>query len=460
MKHYHTIIIGSGTSAYHVINTLCKAGHSVAVIDERPLGGTCAIRGCQAKKYLTAYADAVDSVQKLHHKGIDSSIRTDWKQLITQKKAFTDNIPQSTESGFLEIGAHIYKGHAQFSGKTEIYITSGEHKGETLTADYIVIASGSIPQPLSIKGAEHTIDSEAFLELETLPQSIVFIGGGYISFEFAHVATRAGAQCTIIHRSERVLKQFDTDMVDVLVEASASEGMTIETNTTPLSIEKTPTGEYSITCQQSAGGNTTTKTYTAQCIVSAGGRIPLVAGLELEKADIAYSDKKGIEVNTYGQSISYSNVYAIGDVVGSTPQLATTADHEGAAVAENILHGNSKNIHIPVLPSAVFTIPNLAKVGATEEELKNKNIPYLVKTGSTVGMPSSKRIGEKHSGYKIVSNAEGHILGAHIVRHNAAEAINIFALAMQYGITSNQLKSFPWAYPTYVSDLKYMIPNV
>jgi glutathione reductase (NADPH) len=134
------------------------------------------------------------------------------------------------------------------------------------------------------------------------------------------------------------------------------------------------------------------------------------------------------------------------------------ADEEGKIAAHNILNGNTRKVDYSVLPSAVFTIPNLASVGLSEDEAKKKGLNFRVNQGTTIGMPSSKRIGEKHSGYKIlISKTDNTIIGAHLARHNASEVINVFGLAIKFGIKASELAEFMWAYPTYTSDLKYMV---
>jgi len=163
-------------------------------------------------------------------------------------------------------------------------------------------------------------------------------------------------------------------------------------------------------------------------------------------------------VNEHLQSVSNPNVYAIGDCAATPHQLATFADEEGKVAADNILNGNTRSVDYSVIPTAVFTIPNVASVGSTEKQADEKNSDYRIKRGTRTGWPSSKRIGEKRSAYKILtSNEDDTIVGAHLARHNASEVVNIFGLAMKYRIPASELANFPWAYPTSSSDLKYMV---
>ncbi len=446
--HYDAIVIGSGTSAYYCITGLNEAGRKVAVIDERPYGGTCALRGCQPKKYLVANAEAVAMAGHLVGKGIHEKPRTQWQALQALKNAFLDGKSEREVKDYQEEGIATYAGRATLVGRNEVEIDDGQR----LTAEHIVLATGATPRVTAIPGSEHVRDSEYFLNLTDLPERIVFIGGGYISFEFAHVAAQAGSRVTILHRSARPLKAFDEDMVKVVLEASEAGGISVVTEESPVRIEEDGTG-YRLT------GSTGTE-YGADLIIEATGRTPNLSVLEGGHGEVDHSPR-GIAVNEHLQSVSNPQVYAIGDCAATEYQLAPVADEEGKVAAHNIIHengGEKKTVDYSVVPSAVFTIPSLAAVGLTEAQAAAQNLNYRVNHGSTVNWPSSKRIGEAHSGYKVlINNDDDTILGAHLVRHSSSEVINIFGLAIKHGIKASHLAEFLWAYPTYTSDLKHMV---
>ena len=192
---FDSIVIGSGTSAYFCITALNQAGRKVAVIDEREYGGTCALRGCQPKKYLVANAEAVAMANHLVGKGIDQSSGTHWQALQALKNEFLDGIPEGEVEEFNNAGIATYSGRAMLVGRNEV-----EVDGQRLAAEHIVLATGASPRKTVIPGSEHTHDSEYFLNLAELPERVLFIGGGYISFEFAHVTAQAGGHATILHR--------------------------------------------------------------------------------------------------------------------------------------------------------------------------------------------------------------------------------------------------------------------
>lgn len=444
MQHYDTIVVGSGTSAHYCATALKEGGQNVAIVDERKYGGTCALRGCQPKKYLVVNAEAVAAAAHLVGKGIVEAPRVSWRDLQAHKNEFLDGLSEDVVEGFQEQGIATCFGRAAVVSENAI-----EVDGKRLDFDNLVLATGAIPRPLDIPGSEHVHDSEHFLNMPELPKRILFIGGGYISFEFAHVSARAGSEATILHRSAMPLKAFDPDMVKVVMEASEAAGIKVVTEDEPAEIQKTDTG-YLVK-------GTSGTSYEVDLIIEAIGRIPNLSALDGDHAKIEHSEK-GVAVNDYLQSPSNGRVYAIGDCAATPYQLAPVADEEGKIAAHNILHGNSRSVDYSVVPSTVFTIPNLATVGLTEKEASDRALDFEVKEGSTTEWASSERIGEKHAAYKILIDRQSDtILGAHLVRHHASEVINIFALAMKEKITASRLAEFMWAYPTLTSDVKRMV---
>ena len=443
---YDVAVIGTGTSAYTLAYPCRKAGKTVAMIDSRPFGGTCALRGCQPKKYLVAASNVVARASKMHRIGIKGIPEIDWPSLIRSKNAFTDDIPEGTENGFHKAGMRTFHGRARFAGTNQLRVDDQE-----ITAEYIVVATGAKPKPLHIPGEDDLIDSEAFMDLSSLPPDILFVGGGYISMEFAHVANRAGAKATILQRSHRVLKHFDPDLVDKLVESSTESGIRIETRSCVDRIEKR--GErFWAYCEAGPENG-----FEADMVVHGAGRVPDLDELALESGGVKYSEE-GIVVNGYMQSVTNPSVYAIGDAAATPFQLATTADLEGEVAAHNICHGNVMEGDYRVVPSVVFSYPPLCALGMSEAGAQKQGKKIRINRGDMTGWPSSKRIGQTHAGYKVIIDEESHtILGAHILGHHAEEVINIFALAMKFRLKVEDLKQVLWAYPTYVSDAKYMI---
>src|SRR5712692_10265316 len=226
-KAFDLLVIGTGTAASTVASRCREAGWRVAVVDSRPFGGTCALRGCNPKKVLVAAAEAVHAVQNMAGRGVHArELAIDWPELMRFKRTFIDPVPELTEQGWAKAGIDLFHGRAHFVGPTTLVV-----KDDRLVGRRVLIAAGAMPAPMRFPGSEHLTTSEQFLELDTLPPRLVFVGGGYISFEFAHVAARAGARVTILHRGPRPLEGFDPDLVDLLVKRTREVGIRVEVAT-------------------------------------------------------------------------------------------------------------------------------------------------------------------------------------------------------------------------------------
>lgn len=447
-KNFDLVVIGTGSGGSTAASKCKKAGWNVAIIDSLPFGGTCALRGCDPKKVLIGATDVVDWKNRMDGKGVDGKININWAELMKFKKSFTDPVPAAREKGFEKLGIKYFKGRAKFVNKNTVKIGEDE-----LTGKYILLANGATPAKLNIESEELITYSDIFLELEKLPKEIIFIGGGYISFEFAHLAARAGAKVRIIHRGKKPLTGFDPDLVDSMLLRTKEIGIDIELETEVISIKKN--GSKLIV---HGNNKTDIKTFTADLVVHGAGRVPDIEDMDLDKANVKYS-KRGIEVNEFLQSTGNPSVYAAGDAA-ATNGLALTpvAGTDSHVTASNLLKGNHRKPDYNAIPTVVFTIPTIASVGLSEDEAISKGIKFRKNFKLTQNWYSSKRIAEKHSGHKVlVEETTGKIIGAHLLGHNADELINIFALAIKHGIIAAELKSTIYSYPTRSSDIGYMV---
>ena len=449
IKEYDLVVIGTGASGATVSYKCRGAGWSVAVVDSHPFGGTCAVRGCDPKKVLIGFSELVASYSRVKGKGISAdNLKIDWEKLMQFKRTFTDPVPESRVKGYKGAGIDTYHGRAHFTGKDTIRVGDSE-----LKARYFMIGAGSRPMTLNVPGEEHIAISDDFLELDKLPKRIVFIGGGYISFEFANIAARAGSDVTIIHRSAKALKRFDQDLVAWVLEAMKDAGIKVLLNTPLASVEKN-SGGYTV----HTGGESGDLKLNADIVIHGAGRVPDIDDMELETAGVEYS-RRGVTVNKYLQSISNPNVYSAGDAAATEGfPLTPVATLEGHAAASNILKGNKKTPDYSGIPTVTFTIPPLASVGLTEEQAAAANLKFRVNKTETSGWYSSKRLGEKHSGFKVlIEDGSERILGAHLFGPHAEEVINLFALTVRNNLTADNLKKMVYAYPTASSDISYML---
>ena len=382
-------------------------------------------------------------------KGIRAEeIRIDWQELMRFKRSFTEPVPKNREEGFAKAGIATFHGPARFVGPSSVQVND-----EVLEGRYVVIAAGQKPADLKIPGTEHLTTSEQFLELDELPKRILFIGGGYIAFEFAHIAVRAGAQVTIAHRGLRPLTRFDPDLVDQVVKHTRELGVDVQLGTEVIGVEKR-SGQLVV--RASASGQQ--RTFETDMVVHAAGRVAEIDDMNLDAAGVA-CDSQGVRVNAFLQSVSNPAVYAAGDAAASGgPPLTPVADYEGAIVASNLLKGNHQKPNYAGIPTVVFSIPPVASVGLSETEARERGLKFLVKKEMTSTWYSSRRVAEKYSGYKVmVEEGTDRILGAHLLGGEAGEVINLFALAIRSGIRTTDLKHTIFSYPTHASDLPYML---
>lgn len=442
------MVIGTGSAASAVAARCRKAGWSVAVIDELPFGGTCALRGCDPKKVLVGNAEAIEWARRLAGKGVrQDGLRIDWPELMRFKRSMIAEVPERKEEGFRKAGIEVFHGPARFTGRTTLDVA-----GQLLEGKHVLIASGAKPVPLGIVGEEFLITSTQFLDLDELPRRIVFVGGGFISFEFAHVAIRAGTQVTILHRGPRPLSLFDPDLVDRLVEKSRMLGIDLRLGTSVTGIEGAA-GRFVIHGRRDEKETSV----AADLVVHGAGRVPSVDDLDLHAAGIDAAGRQ-IRLNEFLQSVSNPAVYAAGDAAAAGPALTPVAGYEGRIVAANLLEGNHLRADYSVVPSVAFTIPPLAAVGLTEDAARQRGLRFRTNLVDTSSWYSSSRVGETHSGSKVLIDEEsGRILGAHLLGPSAEEMINLFAMAMRTGTTSSQIKEMLFAYPTHGSDMAYMV---
>jgi glutathione reductase (NADPH) len=448
VESYDLIVIGTGTAGSGPANRCRQAGWRVAVVDDEPYGGTCALRGCDPKKVLVGAAELVDWHRRMTGSGISGDTRIEWSALMRFKRTFTDPVSAQREAAFQKAGIATYHGAARFIGEDRL--VAGDRE---LEAGHFLIASGAEPRRLDLPGEEHLRTSTDFLELDQLPRRIALIGAGYIAFEFAHIARRAGAEVVVLGR-EKALARFDQDLVQRLVAHTRALGVDVRLNAPATAVEAHAGGYRVHFCGPSSG-----EALEADLVVHAAGRVSKTRQLDLRRANVRTDERGAVEVNEFLQSVSNPRVYAVGDAAlppGSLP-LTPVAAHEGLVVASNLLQGNRKTPDYRGIPSVVFTVPPLARVGPTEAEAKRQQLAVRVKSEETGGWFSNRRVHERTAMFKtIVEEGTQRVLGAHLLGPHAEEVINIFALAVRHGLTVSDLTHMIYAYPTSASDVASM----
>ncbi len=452
MKNYDVVVIGAGTGGQTAAHDLASKGLSVAVADQsdRP-GGICALAGCQAKKYFYEVTEIMARSRHLAKKGVAEPPRADWGAVQAHKRQFTDGVPERARQQLKAAGITFFQEPAVFTDDATLRIGD-----RPVQARYYVIATGARPMDLPFAGNQYLTTSDMFLDLAQLPERLVFVGGGFISFEFAHFAARLGGPATaitVLEAAERPLGPFDAEMVELLCKASAEEGITIRTGVRIASVEQVGP-EFTVHLASK-------ETITADMVIHGAGRAPRIEGLNLEAAGIK-SSRRGIEVDAFMRTTN-PRVFAVGDCA-ATIQLARVADaeaHTAAAAISNELDaaGSSLPIDYTATPFLLFTYPQYGMVGRTEADLKAAGIQYYKSHDRNLGFPTYRRVGMKHAAYKLLVDNTNRLLGAHILSDNAAGIINAIHLAVENDIPADALyrQHIMSPYPSRESDLLYML---
>ena len=417
------LIIGAGPGGYETAVEAVKRGMEVTLITEGPLGGTCLNEGCIPTKTFCHYAELIEQNLKA---GFDC--KPSFASAAERKQAVIEQLRGGID--ILLKGVQVVQGRAQFKDAGTVVCN-----GQEFTADNIIIATGSVSASLPVPGAESCITSKEILELTEVPASLCVIGGGVIGLEFASIFRSFGSEVTVLEFCPNILPRFDTDLAKRLKQSLSKRGINIEVQAQVTRID----------------GNTVTyirkdREYTVQAdkILMAVGRRPNTDGLNLEAAGIEYT-RKGITVNDRFET-SAPGVYAVGDVTGGI-MLAHAATYQGLR-ALNAICGQSDSIRFDLIPAAVFTMPEVATIGLTEEQCKEQNLEFRClksfyrANGKAVSM-------DETDGYcKVIVGADGTILGAHIMGAHASDIIHEIAAVMNYGSNLDMMQSVIHAHPT------------
>ncbi len=446
-QQFDIVIIGGGNAGFGVSATAGQAGKSLAFVESWDFGGTCPNRGCTPKKVLVAAAHALDEIERAPVHGISlGAASLDWGKLIDREKAMVDFIPDAMAELAAKRGS-VFRGRARFVGPKQVQVGD-----EVLEAEAIVIATGSTPRPLPIPGAELMITSDEVLSEREQPGSVIFIGGGVIAMEFSHVYARAGTEVTILEALPSLLPRADQDAVAAIQAESERIGIAIKTGVAVKSLSNEG-GKLKVEFEHEGE----TQSLLADRVVNGAGRIPNVADLDLDAGEVAHEGLR-ISLDSCLRSTSNPAVWVCGDAVSGTAQLSPIATYEGQTVGRSIVEGRGIEPDYTALPNCVYTVPAMASVGLTEAEAEAQGLSVTVSKTDMRGWFSGKSYAESVAFAKtLVEEGSGRILGAHLVGHQGEELIHLFAMAMRYGITANQLKEQLFAFPTFSSDMKNVL---
>jgi glutathione reductase (NADPH) len=447
-ENFDVVILGGGNAGIGVTGPVRRAGLSVAMIEARDLGGTCPNRGCTPKKILVAAGQALHDIERaaIHHITVGKPT-LDWAALIDREKEMIKDIPANMARAMARREVEVIRGYGAFVAPNVIRVGD-----RLLEARHIVIGTGSKPRPLPITGAKYMITSDEMLSEHKLPGSVIFIGGGVISLEFAHIYARTGTDVTILEAQPQLLPAMDTDAVARLQAESERIGIKVKTDVSVRCIE--PAGRRFRVIFNHEGVE---RTAEADRVVNGAGRIANTDTLDLAAGRVAHSNGR-IAVDPYLRSTSNPQVHVCGDAAPISPQLSPIATYEGDIVGRNIVDGPKYMPDYSGIATSVYTVPALAAVGLTESAARQQGSAIDVHANDMRDWFSARSYAETVAWSKvIVERASDRILGAHFIGHAGHELINLFGLAIKLGITASQLRDNVYAYPTFSADIKHML---
>lgn len=455
-ERYDLIVIGTGPGGYVCAIKAAQLGLKTAVVEKNStLGGTCLNIGCIPSKALLhaseMFAEASHSLPQL---GVDiGEPRLDLPRMMAHKDATVKSNVEGIAFLMKKNKIDVYTGTGRVVGEGRVSITPAE--GDTLELDTtnIVIATGS--DVAGIPGVEVDFDEKSIvsstgaLEFESVPKHLVVVGGGVIGLELGSVWARLGAEVTVIEFLDKILGQMDGDVSKQFQRLLTKQGMTFKMGTKVTAVQRTDSGVL-VTFRPVAGGES--ETVSADAVLVATGRKPYTEGLGLEEAGVVLDEQGRVGIDDHFRT-NIPGIYAIGDVVDG-PMLAHKAEDEGVAVAE-IIAGQAGHVNYNVIPGVVYTQPEVASVGKTEEELKAEGVDYKVGKFPFSANGRARAMLQSDGFAKILADRQSdRVLGAHIVGYGAGELIHEAAVLMEFGGSAEDLARTCHAHPTLSEAVK------
>ncbi|CAO4171547.1 dihydrolipoyl dehydrogenase [Methylorubrum populi] len=451
---YDLVVIGTGPGGYVCAIRAAQLGLKTAVVEKRAThGGTCLNVGCIPSKALLHASEAFEEANKhFADLGIDvGTPKLDLTKMQAFKQGGVDGNTKGVEFLLKKNKVDAYHGRGRIAGAGRVEVISDDGGNQMLETKNIVIATGSdVTRLPGVEIDEKTVvSSTGALKLSAVPKKLVVIGAGVIGLELGSVWRRLGAEVTVIEYLDRVLPGMDGEVGKQFQRILAKQGMVFKLSTKVTGVAKTETGA-TVTVEPAKGGEA--ETLEADVVLVAIGRVPYTEGLGLETVGVATDDKGRIETDGH-YATNVTGIYAIGDVIAG-PMLAHKAEDEGVAVAET-LAGQSGHVNYGVIPNVVYTFPEVASVGKTEEELKKDGITYNVGKFPFTANGRAKANGTTDGFVKILADAESdRVLGVHIVGADAGNLIAEVAVAMEFAASAEDIARTCHAHPTLTEAIK------
>ncbi len=452
-NEFDLIVIGGGPGGYVCAIRAAQLGLKTACVESRgTLGGTCLNVGCiPSKSLLNLSENYAKAKNDFNLQGIEiSDLKLNVKKMMSNKDKSVQILTKGVEFLFKKNKVTYLKGKGEFKNKNEIQV-SNEKEKKTYKSKNIVIATGSMHT--NIPGVnideKNIISSTGALSLEKVPKSMIVIGGGYIGLEMGSVWSRLGSKVTVLEYLDHITPGMDREISNEFKKILSKQGIEFKLNSKVLSVKKSGTN---VNVNYEDILSKAKKEIISEKVLISVGRKPFTSGLHLDKAGVKTDLKGRVEVNTKLQT-NVKNIFAIGDVIKG-PMLAHKAEEEGIAVAE-ILAGQAGHVNYDVIPGVIYTSPEVAAVGKTEEELKKENINYKIGKFPFLANSRAKVNNETEGFVKILANSEtDKVLGVHIIGPHSGDMIAEMAIAMEFGASSEDIARTCHAHPTHTEAIK------
>ncbi|MQP52761.1 MULTISPECIES: dihydrolipoyl dehydrogenase [unclassified Flavobacterium] len=453
MSQFDVTIIGSGPGGYVSAIRCAQLGFKTAIIEKySTLGGTCLNVGCIPSKALLASSHHYEELQHFADHGIEVSgdVKVNLEKMIARKQAVVDQTSGGVKYLMDKNNITVFNGVGSFESATSVKVTKEDGSSEIIESKNIIIATGSKPSSLPfIKlDKDRIITSTEALKLKEVPKHLVIIGGGVIGIELGQVYLRLGAQVSVVEFMDRIIPGMDASLSKELTKVLKKQGMKFYTSHKVQSVERA--GDVVTVKAENAKGEIIT--LEGDYSLLSVGRRPYTDGLNADKAGVKVTDRGQIEVNDHLQT-SASNVYAIGDVVRGA-MLAHKAEEEGVMVAE-ILAGQKPHIDYNLIPGVVYTWPEVAAVGKTEEQLKAEGVAYKAGSFPFKALGRARAGGDTDGFVKILADAKtDEVLGVHMIGARCADLIAEAVTAMEFRASAEDISRMSHAHPTFAEAIK------
>jgi len=441
--NYDLLVIGAGSGGVRAARIASGLGAKVAIVEEHRIGGTCVVRGCVPKKLLVYGAHFAEDLEDARRFGWQlAGASFDWPTLRDNVLAEVTRISGLYRQTLETHRVDIIEGRAVVTGPN-----SARLDGRTINAKYILIATGARPQVPKIPGIEHAITSNEAFHLERLPARILIAGGGYIANEFAGIFNELGSQVTLVNRSDQILRSYDAQIRDRLLQISMSKGIRFLFNAPLQRIERRADGVLAVRL-----GNSSVECEAMMCAL---GRVPNTDGLGLDSAGVEVDANGAVRVDEYSRSTCPS-IYAVGDVTNRV-QLTPVAIREGQAFAETVFGKQPTKVDYNCIPSAVFSHPPLAGVGLTEAQARSRLGSVKIYTSDFRPMKNVLANRNERALFKlVVDDTDDRIVGAHMIGPDAPEILQVLAVAVKARMRKSQLDECVAIHPTMAEELVLM----